>query len=103
VNNQTSGTLAFSLGARTALPFGGGSLCLAPPLRRTGMFASGGTPGALADCSGAWQLDFNAWMSLNTALPAGTTVRAQWLGRDPGFAAPNNWSLSDALEFDLRP
>jgi hypothetical protein len=103
VRNQTSGTLAFSVGARAALPFGGGTLCLTPPLRRTGAQNAGGASAPVADCSGAWQLDFNAWMAQNVALPAGTTVRVQWLGRDPGFAAPNNWSLSNALEFDLRP
>jgi hypothetical protein len=103
VRNQTSGTLAFSLGARAALPFGGGTLCLTPPMRRTGARNSSGSPAPLVDCSGAWELDFNTWMAQNLTLPPGTTVRAQWLGRDPGFLAPNNWSLSDALEFDLRP
>lgn len=103
VRNQTSGTLAFSLGGRATLPFGGGTLCLTPPMRRTGMRSSGGSPAGFVDCSGAWELDFNTWLAQNLTLPPGTTVRAQWLGRDPGFPAPNNWSLSDALEFDLRP
>jgi hypothetical protein len=103
VRNRSAGTLAFSVGAQASLPFGGGTLCLTPPLRRTGMRDSGGSPAGVADCSGAWQLDFNTWMAQNATLPAGTTVRAQWLGRDPGFAAPANWMLSDALEFVLRP
>lgn len=103
VRNRSAGTLAFSVGAQTSVPFGGGTLCLTQPLRRTGMRDSGGSPVGVADCSGAWQLDFNTWMAQNATLPAGTTVRAQWLGRDPGFAAPANWTLSDALEFVLRP
>jgi len=103
VRNRTTGTLAFSAGARANLPFGGGTLCLTSPLRRTGARDSGGSPAGVADCSGVWQLDFNTWMAHNATLPAGTTVRAQWLGRDPGLAAPNNWSISNALEFDLRP
>jgi hypothetical protein len=103
VRNQTAGSLTFGIGGRAALPFGGGTNCIAPPRQRTPVAHSGGSPLGVADCSGTWQLDFNTWMSQYYTLPAGTTVQAQWFGRDLGFAAPSNWTLTDALEFTVRP
>lgn len=102
VRNQSAGTLVFSLNGRAQSPFGGGTLCVAAPWARTTLQHSGGTGLPAQDCSGAWQLDFNAWMSSHFTLPAGTLVQCQWLGRDPGFAAPNNWALSNALDFTIR-
>ena len=86
----------------TTSPFGGGTRCIASPWRRTLVLDSGGTPAPAADCSGGWQLDFNTWMWQHGALPPGLTLQVQWLGRDPGFAPPDAWTLSDALEFTLR-
>ncbi len=103
VRSVTNGVLQFGVGGRAAAPFAGGVLCTAGPVRRTAVQSSGGLVGASPDCSGQWEVDFNSWMSLNTALPAGVTMQAQWLGRDGGFAPPDNWTLSDALEFTLRP
>ena len=102
VRNQSAGTLVFSLNGRAQTPFGGGTLCIAAPWARTTLQHSGGTGLPAQDCSGAWQLDFNAWMASHFTLPAGTLVQCQWLGRDPGFAAPNNWALSNALDFTIR-
>jgi hypothetical protein len=33
----------------------------------------------------------------------GTTVNCQFWGRDPGFPAPDNTSLSDALQYVVGP
>jgi hypothetical protein len=101
--NQSSGLLIFGVGGANAVPFGGGTLCVAPPRARGPISDSGGTPAPAVDCSGAWSIDFNSWASTNWFLPAGTTVNAQWIGRDSGYAPPQNFQLSNAVEFTLIP
>jgi hypothetical protein len=36
-------------------------------------------------------------------LVAGTELCAQWWGRDPRFAAPNNTTLGDAARAEIQP
>jgi hypothetical protein len=102
VRNQSVGTMAFGLNGPATIPFHGGTLCLAQPWRRTLVQSSGGNSAPFVDCSGAWQLDLNTWFSSTLLLPPSTVVQCQWIGRDPGFAAPLNWTLSNALEFVVR-
>lgn len=106
VLNAKPGLLLYSLGGSSVAPFQGGFLCLAAPIRRTPGVNSGGSPPPNSDCSGQWQLDFNAFTQGGyggnpspALLVPGTQVNAQWWGRDPGFASPNNTALSSALEF----
>lgn len=89
-----------------ALPFQGGTLCVQPPLKRGPLQNSGGSAPPATDCSGTFDLDVDAYAATPFALPGfqvpGTTFHAQWWGRDPGFAAPNNTQLSNAIEFTMQ-
>jgi hypothetical protein len=63
--------------------------------------SSGGTPPPAADCSGVFDLDFNAWAATgkDPGLVPGLTIWAQYWSRDP--QAPSSTNLSDALTFVL--
>ena len=102
VISQRVGLLAWTVSGRAANPFGGGTMCLATPLRRTWPRSSNGSL-AGNDCTGSWSIDMNEHLSTTIPLSAGTTIQCQWVGRDPGFAPPDNYQLSDALEFMLNP
>ncbi len=106
VRNSKIGLLFYGVSGRSALPFQGGTLCVGAPIKRTGATNSGGTPLPASDCSGVYAIDMNQFAASSgppTPLPelrvAGTTVQCQWWGRDPGFASPNNSTLSNAIEF----
>jgi len=105
VRNNKAGMLLYGVTGRAAIPFQGGLLCVKTPIRRTPGVDSGGAPKPVADCSGVFALDFNAFSAGGAGLPAlqipGTVVDCQWWGRDPGFAPPDNTTLTDALEFTV--
>ena len=109
VRSQTQGVLLHGIGGAQSLPFQGGILCIAGPLRRTQGVNSQGSPPGSPNCDGSWTVDFNAhlWQfasgSPAQSLPPGTTIHAQWYGRDQGYGAPNNTSLSDGLRITLMP
>jgi hypothetical protein len=96
---QKQGILFYGLSGRNGAPFSGGFLCVAPPLRRTGLLNSGGTTG----CTGRFTLDFNAWTAsgADPALVAGVKVNAQFWSRDP--AAPSTTKVTNGHEFFLAP
>jgi carboxypeptidase T len=107
VRNQKPGLLFYGVNGQASNPFQGGTLCIATPIKRTPAVGSGGTP-AGNDCTGVYAIDFNSFAVGGLGgnpLPAlqtpGTVVDAQWWGRDPGFPAPDNTTLTNGLHFSM--
>lgn len=94
-----SGLFFYSKSGPAALPFLGGTLCLAGTVTRT----SGSNSGGAASCAGSFALDFNAYAATgqDPALVAGQPVWGQYWYRDP--QSPSGVGLSNGLAFQLGP
>jgi hypothetical protein len=110
VRNNKSGLFFYGVNGAAATPFGGGTLCVAAPVRRTPASNSAGSALPADDCSGVYALDMNAFAAgslggnpIAALQIPGTAVVAQIWGRDPGFSAPNNVTLSDGLRYVVLP
>jgi len=88
--------------APTFNPFNAGTLCVQPPIRRTGVQNSAGGPPPV-DCSGSFSFNFNAYMSggSDPTLQPGVTVYSQYWFRSPGD--PGNSAMSQAAAFTIQP
>jgi len=91
------GQLFYGYAARS-LPYFGGTLCCAPPLKRTPPMLSSGSSG----CTGRYVFYFNAWIAsgADPNLVPGVDVYSQYWMRDTGGVG--NAALSDALKFTLQ-
>ncbi|MCC6408954.1 MAG: PD40 domain-containing protein [Planctomycetes bacterium] len=83
-----------------SIPFGGGTLCLAPPIVREAVQVSGAV-GALD--AGCYTHHFSHAEMSTHAVVAGDTLYGQFWSRDPGFTPPNNIGLTGAVQFTVLP
>lgn len=105
VDGQRNGTTFYGV-ASASLPWAVGStstLCVAPPLQRSGLANSNGTAGA---CDGALAFDLNGYLAahptaLGSPFTVGRKLFVQGWFRDNG--APKNSNLSNAVEVTLGP
>ena len=100
VRSHQSGMLLWSR-TQQSTPFGGGTLCVGPPIGRTRIQDSGGL--APNDCSGQYSFHFSPQFFRDESLDIGDAFYAQFYGRDPGFAHPANITLTDAASFIVLP
>lgn len=83
-----------------SIPFGGGTLCIQPPTKRTPPQLSGGSGSA---CDGVYSFHFTQAYMAQQGVQAGATLYGQFWGRDPGFSPPNNISLTNATKWNVVP
>jgi len=111
VGNQLNGLLFYTLNASSnSVPFQCGWRCMSGAVSRTPVRNSGGAGALNSNCTGVFLIDMNSFAagaaggSPDPLLSqVGAVVRTQWWGRDSGFAAPCNSTLSDALAYTVAP
>ncbi|MAF66031.1 MAG: hypothetical protein CMJ84_10305 [Planctomycetes bacterium] len=101
INNAT-GIMFWGL-APANTPFGGGTLCVSPPLVRTAVQDSGGTSPPAIDCSGTYSHHFSQAAMQTAGLGVGTTFYAQQWQRDVTHSDGTGTGLSDGLAVTICP
>jgi hypothetical protein len=102
---QRPGLFYFGTNGRQANPWGNGTSfqCVVPPVSRTPVQTSSGTPG---QCDGTFVYDLNTHWNVTkpqTNPGPGAKVQIQTWFRDPNNTSNQTTSLSDALEATLCP
>jgi glucose/arabinose dehydrogenase len=94
-----NGVFFYSTSGPAAIPFQGGFVCCAAPIRRVALAPSSGS----GTCGGVLRLDFNAYIAsgANIHLTAGASIWGQFWSRDKGSASGSN--LSNALKAVICP
>lgn len=101
VLNLKTGLCFYGIIGPAVIPFQGGTLCTLPPLRRTPIQFSGGSPPS--SCTGTHSFDFNAWLQggNDPNVQVGQRINAQYWTRDP--QSSNGTGLTNALDFTVCP
>ncbi|MBM3987695.1 MAG: hypothetical protein FJ294_07035 [Planctomycetes bacterium] len=100
--NQRQSALVYGF-ARCSAPFHGGTLCIAPPRRRTPIVTTGGSALPASDCSGhaSFDMDALAALGVDPELAAGAELSCQWFVHDP--LVQGAMLFSDALFVRIAP
>ena len=105
IRHDKPGVLLYGTSGKANIPFSGGILCIAPPVKRTTVVNS---QGVAYGCLNSYSIDMAAFAAgalggnPDPALSIpGTVVNCQWWGRD--HPASFGTSLSNALEYTVIP
>jgi hypothetical protein len=107
VEGAKDGMFFVGTSGKQATPWGNGTSyqCVTPPVKRAGLLTGSGS---LGQCDGSFVQDLNAlWCpicpkhALNPG--SGAVVQAQFWYRDPLSTSNQSTSLSDAIEFEVKP
>lgn len=102
VLENKQGMLIWSI-TPAAKPFGGGTLCLGAPVKRTPIQAAITLPPGSYPCLGYYSYTFTQAKLAQHGLTPGDDLYGQFWSRDPGFAPPNNVGLTSGVHAVILP
>jgi hypothetical protein len=84
-------------------PFGGGTLCLGAPVKRTPLQTAGSIEPGYYQCLGTYTYTFTQAKMAENGFTPGDDLYAQFWSRDNGFAPPQNVGLTAAVQAVILP